>query len=133
MKSKELYIYINKDGNKRYYADCEMTILHRTDGPAVEYADGDKEWYVNGELHRVDGPAIQYASGTKEWWMHGQRHRTDGPAIECASGSKSWYLNGVRYMEKEFEKIMHPQSVELTLDQIAAKFGVDVKNLKIIK
>jgi hypothetical protein len=21
--------------------------------------DGDKEWYLNGELHRVDGPACE--------------------------------------------------------------------------
>ena len=24
-------------------------ILHREDGPALEWADGDKEWYLNGE------------------------------------------------------------------------------------
>jgi hypothetical protein len=23
--------------------------LHRTDGPAIEYADGDKSWYLNGQ------------------------------------------------------------------------------------
>jgi hypothetical protein len=27
---------------------------HREDGPAVEYADGDKAWYKNGKLHRME-------------------------------------------------------------------------------
>ena len=43
------YIRINEFGTKRYYKDKAMTILHREDGPAVEYADGDKSWYLNGE------------------------------------------------------------------------------------
>ena len=48
--------------------------LHRTDGPAIEYADGYKEWYLNGELHREDGPAIEYASGDKEWYLSNVRY-----------------------------------------------------------
>ena len=41
--------------------------LHREDGPAVERADGHKEWYVKGKLHRENGPAIEWANGDKEW------------------------------------------------------------------
>lgn len=48
-------------------------ILHREDGPAVEYTDGSKEWWVNEKLHREDGPATEYADGTKEWWLNGKR------------------------------------------------------------
>ena len=33
--------------------------LHRIDGPALEEADGSKEWYLNGDLHREDGPAVE--------------------------------------------------------------------------
>ena len=29
---------------------------------------GDKAWYLNGKRHRVNGPALEYADGTKEWW-----------------------------------------------------------------
>jgi len=32
---------------------------------------GTKEWYINDELHRVDGPAIEYANGDKYWYYHG--------------------------------------------------------------
>lgn len=30
--------------------------LNRTDGPAIEYADGYKEWWVNGKLKRRKYP-----------------------------------------------------------------------------
>jgi hypothetical protein len=70
---------------------------HRTDGPAIIYADGDKSWYLNGKHHRTDGPAIERANGDKEWWVNNKRHRTDGPAIEAEDGSKEWYINDIRH------------------------------------
>jgi len=77
-------------------------ILHREDGPAVEYADGSKYWWLNGERHREDGPAIEWADGSKYWWLNGKRHREDGPACEFANGTKSWYLNGEELTKEEF-------------------------------
>jgi hypothetical protein len=47
--------------------------LHRDDGPAIEYANGYKEWYKNGKLHRDDGPAVEYVNGDKEWWLNGKK------------------------------------------------------------
>src|SRR6056300_392975 len=129
--SKEQFIRINKDGNKYYYSDRAMTILHREDGPAFEYTDGGKEWYINGEFHREDGPAVEYADGDKAWYINGEFHREDGPAVEYADGYKAWYLNGERLTEKEFNARMNP--AELTLDEIAEKFGVSVDKLKIKK
>ncbi len=32
-----------------------------------EYTSGTKEWYLNDELHREDGPAVEDADGSKEW------------------------------------------------------------------
>lgn len=46
--------------------------LHRDDGPAVEFFDGYKAWWVNGELHREDGPAIVYSNGRCSWWLNGK-------------------------------------------------------------
>ena len=46
---------------------------HRPDGPAIEWADGGKQWFLHGERHRTDGPAIEYADGTKQWWLNGKR------------------------------------------------------------
>jgi hypothetical protein len=61
-------------------------ILHRLDGPALEWADGTSFWYFNDELHRDDGPAIEWADGSREWHRHGQLHRTDGPATHHSAG-----------------------------------------------
>ena len=53
-----------------YYSDMEMNIWHRTDGPAVEYSNGTKFWYLNGRLHRTDGPAVEWPDGTEEWFIN---------------------------------------------------------------
>jgi hypothetical protein len=47
-----------------------------------------------GQKHREDGPAIERADGTKEWFQNDMRHREDGPAVEGANGEKSWWING---------------------------------------
>ena len=103
------YIEITECGSKYYYKDKQMTILHREDGPAVEYPNGYKSWYINGQSHRLDGPAI-------EW----------------SDGNKSWYLNDTLLSEKEFLKRTAPEIV-LTMDEIAAKLGIEVGKLKIKK
>ena len=74
----------------------EVGQLHRIEGPAIEYADGSKVWFLNGKLHREGGPAYEGANGSKWWYLNGERHREVGPSIEWANGSKEWYLNGVR-------------------------------------
>ena len=106
---KAQYIKIDEDGHKFYYSDHEMRIRHREDGPAIEWADGSKSWYLNGE-----------------------RHREDGPAIEWVDGSKWWYLNGQSISEAEHKRRTAKETI-LTLDEIAAKFGISVKQLKIKK
>jgi hypothetical protein len=76
--------------------------LHREDGPAIEFANGDKLWHLNGELHREDRPAVEFANGYKEWHLNGKFHREDGPAVESPSGYKAWYLNDQELTEEEF-------------------------------
>ncbi len=76
--------------------------LHREDGPAVEYTDGTKEWFLDGQRHRLDGPAVEWADGTKAWWVDDQLHRLDGPAVEHADGRKEWWLDGWKISEVDF-------------------------------
>ena len=76
--------------------------LHREDGPAFVWANGDKFWYLNGKPHREDGPAVEYADGSKAWWLKGKLNRKDGPALECVNGYKEWWLNGEELTEEEF-------------------------------
>ena len=106
---KAQYIEITKTGNKFYYSDREMKILDREDGPAVEYSDGDRVWYLNGI-----------------------RHREDGPAIEWEDGNRWWYLNGQSISEAEHKRRTAKETI-LTIDEIAAKFGISVEQLKIAK
>jgi hypothetical protein len=102
--------------------------LHREDGPAVEYADGTKEnwingkriypdglhvdkygdkvWYLHSRPHRTDGPAVELANGDKRWYLNGKAHREDGPAVEFTDGKKNWYLHGKRHSEEEFNQAM---------------------------
>ena len=151
---QEQYIQIDEEGNKFVYKDKAMTKLHRTDGHAIERANGTREWYVDGKLHRSDGPAVEYTNGTNEWYVDDKlhrtdgpaieysngykfwyvddkRHRIDGPAIEWADGTKFWYVNGQNLTEETFDALTKP--TELTLEDIAAKFGIGVNNLKIVK
>jgi len=93
--------------------------------------EGTIRWYnENGQQHREDGPAIEWADGTKSWWINGRRHREDGPAIEHAkNGDKEWYINGEPLSEQEF--IKRTQSVvELTIQDIENLVG---KRVKIVK
>jgi len=75
-------------------------IRHREDGPAVEWEDGTKEWWVKGMLHRTDGPAIEFPNGDAEWWVNGRLHRDDGPAIDFTNGYKEWWVNG-KFIKRE--------------------------------
>lgn len=78
--------------------------IHREDGPAVIYVDGNKVWYQHGKRHRVDGPAIEFVNGYKVWYQHGKRHRIDGPAVIHVSGRKEYWIRGGNYTEKEWKK-----------------------------
>lgn len=54
------------------------------------------EYRLNGQLHREDGPAVEYSDGTKVWWVKGKLHREDGPAFEHPDGRKQWWVNHER-------------------------------------
>ncbi len=91
----------NEYGTIRYYNKKGQ--FHRTDGPAVEYSNGNKCWFINGEKHRTDGPAFEYLNGEKWWFVNGKLHREDGPAVEYTSGDMEWYLYYRCYTHKKEE------------------------------
>jgi len=97
MLDNEVTMRVDNFGNK--FWRNKNGELHRLDGPAVEYSDGHKEWWLNGRRHREGGPAFEVANDRKEWWLNGLLHRLDGPAFEGADGEKWWYLNGVLHRE----------------------------------
>jgi hypothetical protein len=113
-------------GDKYWYDDGKR---HRKDGPAIEYANGDKSWYANGKHHREDGPAIEWATGDKFWYDDDKFHRENGPAIEHANGDKEWYLND--------KKLTHEQFLAHTKPKQASCAGkvveVDGKKYKLVE
>lgn len=56
---------------------------------------GHKCWLnKKGEFHRTDGPAYEWSDGTKIWFVNNKHHRIEGPAAEFVNGDKWWYVNG---------------------------------------
>ena len=35
---------------------------------------GNKYWFYNKKLHRADGPAVEYLNGKREYWLDGKRY-----------------------------------------------------------
>jgi len=59
------YTPINSDltSNEKIFPICKISILSTL---------GTKQLQINGVLHREDGPAIEYPNGTKLWFYHGE-------------------------------------------------------------
>jgi len=76
---KETDVY----GTICYYNDLNQ--FHREDGPACEWASGDKWWFRNGQHHREDGPAVELANGTKCWFFRDKR-------IDCETNEEFFQL-----------------------------------------
>ncbi len=67
---------IYKNGNRQWY---RWGVMHRVGAPATIYKDLHA-WYHLGKLHRDDGPAF-ITSNRLEYYQLGKLHRTDGPAV----------------------------------------------------
>ena len=37
------------------------------------YPNGIKYWCLKGKLHREDGPAIEWADSSKSWYLNGEK------------------------------------------------------------
>lgn len=58
------------------------------------------------QLHREDGPAIEYDNGAKAWYINGKRHREDGPAIILSNNQCEYWFDNKKYSKKEWNKIL---------------------------
>lgn len=71
------------------------------------------EWRNEEDLiHKEDGPAVEWKSGEKEWYINGQIHREDGPARMGRHGYNRWYLNDVEYSEEEYKTEMYSRNLK---------------------
>ena len=130
---RELITEIDSFGRKTW--KNKNGLLHRLDGPAVEWNDGTKEWWQNGSLHRLDGPAYENINGAKQWYQNGLLHRLDGPALEFYNGDKHWYqndllhrLDGPAIDRADGEKLWYKNGKMHRIDGPAAEW-VDGKNI----
>jgi len=70
--------------------------LHRNDGLPACICPIYIAWHKHGVCHRTDGPAVEYRDGQIEYVIDGCWHRQDGPAIinKCGiPGNNSWWIN----------------------------------------
>ena len=66
-RSNGLPAVICANGDQEWWENSQ---LHRLGGPA-KITKLRKCWCVQGKLHREDGPAVEYADGQKEYWING--------------------------------------------------------------
>lgn len=87
--------------------------LHREDGPAIEWSDGSKFWYVNGLCHSDNTFAVEDPYGGKYWYFKGMRHRLDGPANKYSSfplptkpAIKTWCIYNKEVSLPEYKEVL---------------------------
>lgn len=80
------------------------TVTHK-DGKIEHY---DSESKVIG-LHRIDGPAIEWPNGDVWYCQYNKLHRLDGPAIVRSNGNNEYWIEGLRISKEQFEEIVNPQ------------------------
>lgn len=73
-------------------------------------------WLKDNKLHREDGPACEWINGDKEWYLNGERHRADGPACEYLDSddgiySYEWFLCGKRVAEQEVSNLIEKKKL----------------------
>lgn len=84
------------------------------------HLDGD------GRLHRLDGPAIEWANGDYYWYKDGKLHRTDGPAIKTGD-MVCWYFNDTEIkseiLDKYFNDPANPTADEVVIMKMHETFS----------
>ena len=79
---------------------------------------------ADGDFHNPHGPAIVWADGHKEHWLNGKLHNANGPAVVWKDGCKAYYINGKKLTEAEF-KTWQPQQDAPLHNKTAVIDGVE--------
>ena len=111
MNKETLTVETDEDGTITY-RNAEGK-RHNPHGPAVVYADGHKEHYINGKLHNSNGPAVVYPDGSKEYWINDQLHNPNGLALIWANGYKAHWIKGKKLTEVDFKAWQAQQTAPL--------------------
>jgi hypothetical protein len=118
--------YLEDDIQRPYTDDAEWIndqlyikgkLVHREDGPAMEWGNGDKDYLQYGKVHRIGGPAREWINGSKEYYENGKRHREDGAAAIYNNGKRKIYeywLCGKKFKTKK--DMIHYRDYLMILD-----------------
>jgi hypothetical protein len=73
------------------------------------YPNGAKYWYLNDVIHREDGPAIEYADGSKYWYLENVDYTESGHKEEMerrynTCNGKIVTIEGKKYELTEIEQ-----------------------------
>jgi len=96
-------VEIDAFGNVFYFNKNHQ--LHRLNGPAIEWHNGDKVYCINGKKHRLDGPAVEYHDGYRAYFVNNKLHRLDGPAVIWPHGIVEYWVNNKFLTKKEFDRL----------------------------
>lgn len=87
----------------------DHNLLIETDHPDHDTISVDRKgttsYTYQGQLHRLDGPALIFEDGDAAWFLYDKLHRIDGPAVNLKN-SKEYYLNDLKYSDYEEYKFM---------------------------
>ena len=85
----------------------DKVVLYTKENGRVEMSEPEWERIPPSalEYHREDGPAVEWDNGTKHWFLNGVHHRVDGPAADYIN-HKEWYIQGEDYTEEEFNNLI---------------------------
>ena len=63
------------NNDKQLIYEQYLAVTESTKQKPVVDSNGTKHWYnENGELHREDGPAVEWGDGSKEWYINGKHY-----------------------------------------------------------
>lgn len=88
---------VTPEGTKIWYVEIDgKKYVHRDTGPAIEMANGHKEWYNMDVLDRDYrlGPAQILADGTQKYYEKGIQHRPNGAAVLYPDGGYEYWVKG---------------------------------------
>lgn len=110
-KPRKGRVTVSADGVITHYKwGTKKRLIHRDDGPAIIYPNGDEYHFKMGKCHRVGGPAVKYADGSYAYLQNGEYHREDGPAVTWPNGQGDYYIRGAFLTEEQFLKRTQKQA-----------------------